>query len=54
MLLISVVVIAVLGAAFAFAPQFRAGVSDVGENVSELLREGATDETVGKPALRQQ
>ena len=47
MLIISVVVVAILSAAYAFVPTFRAGVADVGQDVTQLLREGHSggDET---------
>ena len=40
MLLISVLVIAIVGAAFAFVPSFREGVDDLGRDVKEMLGSG--------------
>lgn len=37
MLIISVVVIAVVGAAYAFVPKFQDGVNALGENVKNIL-----------------
>lgn len=40
MLVISVIVIAVVGAAYAFVPQFEEGVNELGRDVSQVLATG--------------
>ena len=40
MLIISVVVIAVVAAAFQFVPAFQEGVEDLGEDVKKMLSNG--------------
>ena len=40
MLIISVVVIAVVAAAYVFVPAFKAGVADLGKDVKKILSDG--------------
>lgn len=43
MLIISVVVIAVVAAAYKFVPLFQEGVENLGQDVKKILSDGGTD-----------
>lgn len=52
MLVISVVVVAVVGASYAFVPTFATGVEALGDDVARILGTGSTglsDSTAGAP-----
>jgi Flp pilus assembly pilin Flp len=47
MLLISVIVIAIVAAAYVFVPEFEAGVKDLGKDVKKILSTGKIGSKVG-------
>ena len=51
MLVVSVVVLATVGAGYAFVPKFRAGVRDLARDAKHMLASGDVARNAGRPPM---